>query len=257
MCRCLISVIDGNRSRFEDHMKNEHDVRYDLDSLLVLSVMTRGEKSLLIREFDTKLIERICGDKLRKPEKLGFENSNVVRIKEDQDDKLEISSLEDEETNEINSIDENQKLPTGVAVVAPIDRVVREGVLKCKLCPRYIKQSQMIKHKEESHKKVIKDNPENNEKLLTEENSQRKNVEVELDQNICSKKRTEDNSSLKIDKNPKKRREESRSGEEEDEDWTVRSKRRVRISCRYCSKKFGSKLSVTTHERKVHTERGC
>ena len=40
-------------------MKNEHDVRYDLDSLLVLSVMTRGEKSLLIREFDTKLIERI------------------------------------------------------------------------------------------------------------------------------------------------------------------------------------------------------
>ena len=40
-------------------MKNEHDVRYDLDSLLVLSVMTPGEKKLLTREFDTKLKERI------------------------------------------------------------------------------------------------------------------------------------------------------------------------------------------------------
>ena len=221
-------------------MKNEHDVRYDLDSLLVLSVMTLGEKQLLTRQFDTKLKERIC-DKSRNPEKQDFEISNVVKPKDD----------------EINIIKEDQKLPPQAAAVTTADKVVREGVLKCKFCPRYIKQSQMKKHKVESHNKFIEDNSEIVEKLLIEENNQRNNVEMELDQNIFSKKRTLDtNSSIKVDNVPKKTREEKRSCGEEDEDWTARSKRRVRISCRYCSKKFGSKLSVTTHERKVHTERG-
>ena len=166
-----------------------------------------------------------------------------------------MSSLEDEGTDEIYSKEENlKKLPP--TAVHTKDKEVREGVLKCKLCPRYIKQSQMIIHKEEIHNKAsIR---ENCEKLLTEENNQRKNVDVELDQNMVSKKRTLPSSSVNVDNVPKKNKAESRSSEEEDEDWTAppRSKRRVRISCRYCSKKFGSKLSVTTHERKVHTENG-
>ena len=152
MCRCLISVIDGSKSRFEDHMKNEHDVRYDLDSLLVLSVMTQGEKKIFNREFDTKLKDRIYdkSDKSRDSKKQDFQDSNVVEIK---NDKTEISCLDDEETDEEVSQDENQKL-TPVSA-APIDKIVREGVLKCKLCPRYIKQSQMIKHKEECHNKCL------------------------------------------------------------------------------------------------------
>ena len=234
-------------------MKNEHDVRYDLDSLLVLSIMTPGEKKLLTRDFDTKLKERIS-DKTRNPKKQDFENSNVIEIKDNEDDQIEISSLEDEGTDEINSKEEDQKLPPPADDTK--DKVFREGVLKCKLCPRYIKQSQMIIHKEQVHNKAsIKDNPENCDKLLIEE---RKNVDVELDQNIVSKKRTLPSSSVNVDNVPKKSKAESRSSEEEDEEWTAppRSKRRVRISCRYCSKKFGSKLSVTAHERKVHTENG-
>ena len=59
MCRCLISVIDGDKFRFNDHMKNEHDVRHDFDSLLVLSVMTTTEKKVFTKEFDRKLNDRI------------------------------------------------------------------------------------------------------------------------------------------------------------------------------------------------------
>ena len=230
-------------------MKNEHDVRYDLDSLLVLSVMTPGEKKLLAREFDTKLKERIS-DKSRNTKKQDFDNSNVIEIKDDEDVTNEISSFEDEDEgpDKINSTEENQKLSPPV-VVTKSNKIVREGVLKCKLCPRYIKQSQMKIHKEESHNQAIEDKQENCENLLIEEKNQRHSIEVELDQNI-SKKRTLANSSINVDNVSKKTREE-----DDDEDWTAQSKRRVRISCRYCSKKFGTKLSVTTHERKVHTER--
>ena len=261
LCHCLLSVVDGDKSRVDDHMRNEHDVRYDFDCLLVLSVMTQGEKKIFTREFDKKLKERISKSK-------DFVKPNISKevlvddvdvVDDDDDDDDEIISVSDTNVDEagLNIIGEESN------EVSPQKMVVnREGVLKCKFCPRYIKQSQMSKHKEENHKNLIENSREfsgawhrdrDTENLLRiEENEQEMNVE--LDQNISpkiisNKKRSISTSSINVDKVSKTTKEDV---DPDDEDWSPPSKRKVGLSCRYCSKKFSSKLSVTSHERRVH-----
>lgn len=252
LCHCLLSVVDGDKTRVDDHMRNEHDVRYDFDCLLVLSVMTLGEKKIFTREFDRKLKERISKSKdMKKP------NISKDVLADDDKDDDEIISVSDADVDEacLNIIGEESNKVSPQKIV-----VNREGVLKCKFCPRYIKQSQMSIHKEENHKNLIENisefsgdtNRDTENLLVLEETEQEFNME--LDQNVRPKiipnqKRSISTSSINVDKVSKTTKEDE---DLDDEDWSPPGKRKVGLSCRYCSKKFGSKLSVTSHERRVH-----
>ena len=265
MCRCLISVIDGDKFRFNDHMKNEHDVRHDFDSLLVLSVMTSAEKKIFTGEFDKKLNVRIS-HKPRDPKRPVLKPSNeIVTIIEDEvEDETkdefdeeredEMFDIEDDEKSKI-MINSREEIASPEVCPRPSVREGREGVLKCKFCPRYIKQSQMTKHKEEDHREMTVSFPDhsNTEPLLVDQmESEVEPGHNKSNQNVSNKRTT---SIIDVDEVAKKLKQD----DDRDEDWTAggRSKKgKARLPCRYCSKKFGSKLSVTTHERKVHVARG-
>ena len=48
LCRGLISFKDRNQTRFLDHMKQEHNVRYDFNILLVATLLSEAEKSDIV-----------------------------------------------------------------------------------------------------------------------------------------------------------------------------------------------------------------
>ena len=49
LCRGFISYKNSDRSRFKDHMLNEHDVKYDSDVVLAASVMSQKEKAYIVK----------------------------------------------------------------------------------------------------------------------------------------------------------------------------------------------------------------
>ena len=260
LCHCLISVVDGDKSRFDDHMKNEHDVRYDFESLLVLSVMTPAERKIFTGEFNKKLKDRISNRPTDIKMKVFKSSYEVTREVDDEvdlniDDRIdhEIEHKIDEKNIDCKKEEENENPRPEPRPAVPEGR---EGVLKCKLCPRYIKQSQMKKHKEEIHRQTERTSSDVSTELLLLDQSG-EGARLELEQNAArihpsnEIKRKSTNSSKDVDKVPKRIKED----DDGDEDWTVKNKTKVRLPCRYCSKKFGSKFSVTAHERKVHVSR--
>merc|ERR1711936_1287257 len=48
MGRGLITIRNGDRARFLDHMNNEHDARFDFDVVLVVSLMTEEERKVFV-----------------------------------------------------------------------------------------------------------------------------------------------------------------------------------------------------------------
>ena len=57
LCRGFISYKNSDRSRFKDHMLNEHDVKYDSDVVLATSVMTEKEKAFIVKSALKRLSE--------------------------------------------------------------------------------------------------------------------------------------------------------------------------------------------------------
>jgi len=57
LCRGFISYKDGDRTRFKDHMLNEHDVKYDSDVVLAISVMLEKEKAFIVKSSLKRLSE--------------------------------------------------------------------------------------------------------------------------------------------------------------------------------------------------------
>jgi len=49
LCRGFISYKNSDRSRFKDHMLNEHDVKFDSDVILAVSVMSQKEKAFIVK----------------------------------------------------------------------------------------------------------------------------------------------------------------------------------------------------------------
>ena len=49
LCRGFISYKNSDRTRFKDHMLNEHDVKFDSDVILAVSVMSQKEKAFIVK----------------------------------------------------------------------------------------------------------------------------------------------------------------------------------------------------------------
>jgi len=268
-CRCLITVKDGDKARFNDHMNNEHDVRYDFDTLLVISVMTDAEKKNLQKDFASKVNDRIKQTKkvpsleLKEDEDVNVNNFDFtnndekIEISDDEDsqtvkEKIEISDDEaNEESHENIPEDVSDKTQLSPAPAPPPKKV--EGVLKCKICSKYIKQSLMENHKKTVHKDDT--NSTNNseaEKLLAEPG--------DFDKLIKTMKENRSQQQQK-----RKHEDEEEDGDDDtedknDKDWSMSAelssskKRTTRLPCRYCKKRFGSNLTLTKHERTVHKQ---
>ena len=57
LCRGFISYKNSDRSRFRDHMESEHDVKFDSDIILAVSVMSAAEKKFIIESAVKRLGE--------------------------------------------------------------------------------------------------------------------------------------------------------------------------------------------------------
>ena len=57
LCRGFISYKNSDRSRFRDHMESEHDVQFDSDVILAVSVMSKAEKQFIVESAVKRLGE--------------------------------------------------------------------------------------------------------------------------------------------------------------------------------------------------------
>ena len=57
LCRGFISYKNSDRTRFRDHMANEHDVKFDSDVILAISVMSAKEKQYIVQSAMQRLNE--------------------------------------------------------------------------------------------------------------------------------------------------------------------------------------------------------
>ena len=57
LCRGFISYKNSDRSRFREHMESEHDVKFDSDVILAVSVMSAAEKQFIVKSAVKRLGE--------------------------------------------------------------------------------------------------------------------------------------------------------------------------------------------------------
>ena len=238
-CRCIISIKNGDKNRFNDHMNNEHDARFDFDVLMTVTTMTEGERRKLVRDNAAKVLERITPKNQQK--------------KVDQNDEKE--SAEDEKIIITDSEDDEEEVIEKVKQASPVKKVLREGILKCKICFKYFKQSLMEEHKRTEHFEELNNiqqtetpmNPEaSDEHLLKEHSDSIKDSMKQMIRNIRKRKPSVDDS------------EKDDDVDDDDEDWTETKEKRKKVvwtRCSFCKKRFGSKLSLTQHERMAHKKK--
>jgi len=160
--------------------------------------------------------------------------------------------------------------------------VKREGVLKCKLCSKYIKQSQLLAHRKthDDEKNVELQNAEISQssdevletpkptdlenrfdrmmgntdfvKACTESSNVKKSDE---DTKSHAKKRKGEESDGGEDWSPKKGKKKEDSDDEDWESSKVKKRNPKSVACALCKRKFSSKFGLTTHERMVHKEK--
>lgn len=257
-CRCLIAVKAGDKSRFRDHMNTEHDVRVDTETmevLMVVTIMTEGERKKLINDYSVKVTDRLRPKNVNKvsmtPEEGEFDNKRILEYDEEENNKIVLSDSEEEnyavsKYNNTGNMDRgsNMSRKTNISLIDQDEeadpqpkRIEREGVLKCKYCPKYIRQSQMTAHKSTFHQSVmIGEGPHETERLLSSPSDMKK---------------------LSPAQNGDKRK-ESQMSNDSDEDWNPSlehnesKKKRLMIPCSLCKKRFGSKMTLTQHERLAH-----
>jgi len=66
LCRGFITYKDSDRTRFKDHMSNEHDVKYDSDVILAISVMSASDKAHIVKS-SLKRLNEISNNQLPTP----------------------------------------------------------------------------------------------------------------------------------------------------------------------------------------------
>ena len=227
---------------------------------MVVTIMTEGERKKLINDFSLKVIDRLKPKNVNKVSSMSPEPREVdnkrsgLECEEEENNKIVLSDSEEEENyadNKYNrgemdrgsNVSRNTNIGPDIPQEKEADphskRIDREGVLKCKYCPRYIRQSQMDEHKKIFHQNEIKgkDSTET-ERLLASPSDSKKMSAVQ---------------------NAEKRKESQMSDRDDsDEDWNPSlaqnesKKKRLMIPCSLCKKRFGSKLTLTHHERTAH-----
>ena len=236
-----------------DHMSTEHDVRRDADMevLLVITLMTAGERSKLRRDYSQKVSDRLKPQAQKTvplsrenddEEEVGVQQNGEVEVSEDENavyDSEKIIISDDEE--DVGDERANSPAPE------PAKKIEREGVLKCKFCAKYIKQSQMTDHKRNIHPEEAPPSFTDSERLLLEPSDRKLNETTRL--NHSQKRKVNEDSDNDC------------SDDDGDEDWSFEEnmknemarKKRQMLPCRYCKRRFGSKMTLTQHERTSHS----
>jgi len=263
LCRGLIAFKGRNQTRYLDHMKEEHNVRYDFDVLLVASLMDQAEKDSFVQENRNKfepvkensIVKKTSAELTTKKSKKRDEtlqelvsNENTKTTVISSDEELEPSEVD----NEALDADDEKT----------VEKPIIEGVLKCKTCAKYIKQSAMAEHKlshdaDKPFDEGINSNSENVMEL--EENVVKALTMVENASEVI----TNNNKSSKVTSGIKRKSKISKddedweggNGSDSDEDWDAKktkTEKKKKIKCKVCSKKFASSMGVETHTRVVH-----
>ena len=242
LCRGLIAFKGRDQTRFLDHMKEEHNVRYDFSVLLVTTLMNEAEKKTFVNNHKTKWEPQnknnvIEAAPLKKLDTVSTYPCKFCDFRFSSNKELNIHMVSEHARSSVKDVitlSDTQK--TKEAEAAPSI----EGVLKCKVCSKYVKQSAMAEHKLK-HASNKEENPKF--ESLNEE------VEAYSEPTL--------NSSKTIQKRKAKENDDSDdSDDSDDEDWVEekvdKTRKAKRLQCAHCKKVFGSSMALTTHERMTH-----
>ena len=313
-------------------MKQEHNVRYDFNILLVATLLTETEKTDIVEKnrgkFEPQIVEtkkedletyvivdeenstepmikcKFCDLKVssRLELKNHMMNDHAIaktdkpNVKVPVEPKLAIPAaaktdipndkvLVETKTVAAKTDKPNEKVSVETKTAVPAAKESIEGVLKCKVCGKYIKQSLMAEHKAKhvESEKAEKQNDKNTDgksKNKIEEVSKAKVSEKTINERpvetkISNTKPTVNNSEkkaepLRIGKRKTladKDWEEEDNDDSDDEDFDPLEKAKVdarhspkQQPCKYyskkfgrfCSKKFSSKVRLLSHMRVSH-----
>ena len=293
LCRGLISFKDRSQTRFLDHMKQEHNVRYDFNILLVATLWSEAEKTDIVETNRGKFEPQNVGSKSENVERcltiIDEENSSTEPLIECKFCDSKVTSRLELKNHMMNDHAAKPNDQVEAKTVIPVVRESIEGVLKCKVCGKYIKQSIMAEHKAKhtESEKQINDNIEVKSKNKVEEVSKTKASErVAVETKSSNIKPTVSKPEPPMLANTKpignySEKEPPRSGKRKtlaDKDWDeednddsddedfdptttmekVESPKQQ--SCKYysqkfgrfCSKKFSSKVRLLSHMRVSH-----
>ena len=244
LCRGLIAFKARDQTRFLDHMKEEHNVRYDFSVLLVTTLMNEAEKKTMVNNHKAKWEPQ---NKNNVIEAAPIKPSDTVSTHPCKFCDLRLSS-----NNELKNHMASEHVRSSVKDVINLSDTLKtkeaeaapsiEGVLKCKVCSKYVKQSAMAEHKLKHAS-----NKEEDPKFESLNEEVEPYSEPTLDSN-------EQDSSKTIQK--RKARYNDDSDDSDDEDWVKekvdKTRKAKRLQCAHCKKVFGSSMALTTHERMAH-----
>ena len=161
LCKAWISVKKGDKSRFFNHISNDHEVHFDMELLFVISFMTDNEKETVINLMNQRLTAD-PGDAEAHSEEI---SDPVVEV--DSEDQVTLD--EEEELAKVREIMKSKWTKRAEKTVPAVFPVISGGEasggvevssaredsdvdVMCARCPTRITKRTMKKHMLEEHK---------------------------------------------------------------------------------------------------------
>jgi len=295
LCNAMINVKMGNFYKYQLHMENDHDVFHDQDLLMALSFLKMEEKEVIITKVLPRMKELldaavILTEKkaLNSPflihKKLSEYEASIEEYNDPKDEestndntndninnsiknvastsKIEIKfsqliqQQENEDTNKLNLIEENDKPTPKITPAIDTPRITLETEIP-KIIPNSVK-------KEVTTNKVIKENEDKSDKVIKKDlnktpvllkcpvcKSLVKKYKFNMHKNNCiimqrlKEKKQFNNAKLTSNKNDKNEKVEPSSK-------NVQATKE-KLSCYYCDKEFTLKSSLERHKTWSHS----
>ena len=164
LCKAWISVKKGDKTRFFNHISNDHEVHFDMELLYVISYMTEKEKDTVIGLMTQRLSEtdgpsvQTSSEPALEPEVM--EEGDEVTLDEEETDLQKVSEMmknkarPDTQSFPLNSRPEVTKEKDRNPTVSAGDlvKMSSSSEVRCSKCPVPVSRKTLRKHMQNQHR---------------------------------------------------------------------------------------------------------
>ena len=164
LCKALISVKKGDKTRFFNHVSNDHEAHFDMELLYVISYMTAKEKDTVIglmtqrlSDPETTPVQTSSEPSLERTEVM--EEGDEVTLDEEEDDLEKVSEMMKKKprpvaTEVAEDKDRERNTTTSAGDFGKADQLdakMNEKV-RCSKCPVVVSRKTVRKHMQNQHR---------------------------------------------------------------------------------------------------------